>query len=140
MTTAERVVVGSATVALAGLLTMWAVVAPTYRASDEPMHVSTTMRLAESGRYPAPGRALMDPAVLASYRWVNYFGATDRAPKLERAARLAHPPSMAALGAPDARRPRTAVDQMTQHPPAYYLVLAGAVRALRLDALDPTGR
>lgn len=138
MTHAERVVVVAATVALAGLLTMWAVIAPTYRSSDEPMHVSTTMRLAESGRYPAPGRALMDPSVLASFRWVDYFGATGRAPKPERAAPLAHPPSMAALGAPDAPRPRTDVDQMTQHPPAYYLVLAGAVRALRLDALDPT--
>ena len=129
----------AATVVLAGLLALWAVVAPTYRSSDEPMHVSTTMRLAESGRYPAPGRALMDPSVLASFRWVDYFGATGRAPTPERVARLAHPPSMVALGAPDAPRPRTDVDQMTQHPPAYYLVLAGAVRALHLDALSPTG-
>ncbi len=138
VTAAERVVVAAATVALAGLLAMWAVVAPTYRASDEPMHVSTTMRLAESGRYPAPGRALMDPAVLASFRWVDYFGATGRAPKPEQAVRLAHPPTMVALEAPDAPRPRTDVDQMTQHPPAYYLALAAAVRALHLDALGPT--
>ena len=138
MTGAERVVVLAATVVLGGLLSMWAVVAPTYRSSDEPMHVSTTLRLAESGRYPAPGRALMDPSVLASFRWVDYFGATGRAPKPERAAPLAHPPSMVALAAPGAPRPRTDVDQMTQHPPAYYLVLAAAVRALRLDALGPT--
>ena len=135
----EGYAAAAATALLAGLLLMWTVVTPAYRASDEPMHVSTAVRLAESGRYPEAGRALMDPAVLASYRWVNYFGASGRAPALERSPGLAQPPSMSQLEAPDVPRPRTAIDQMTQHPPGYYLVLAGAIRLLSLDGSSPTG-
>ena len=120
-------------------MVIWAVVAPAYRASDEPMHVSTTLRLAESGRYPPPGRALMDPSVLASFRWVSYFGRGGRGPTVEQPAALSQPPSMRELAGPDVPRPRTAIDQMTQHPPAYYLLLAGAVRLLHLDDASPTG-
>lgn len=117
---------------------MWSVVAPAYRASDEPMHVSTALRLAESGRYPPPGRALMDPSVLASFRWVSYFGKGGRVPAVERPAALARPPSMRALSGPGVARPKTDIDQMTQHPPGYYLLLAGATRLLRLDSESPS--
>lgn len=129
--------VGCSTVLLGAVLAAWALLTPTYRAPDEPMHVSTTLRLAEYERYPAPGRAQMDPAVLASYRWVRYFGIRGRTPVVELPPLQANPPSMRALAAPGVARPRTAIDQMTQHPPAYYLYLAGGVRALGLDALPP---
>ena len=128
-----------ATVLFAGLLALWCVVAPPYRAADEPMHISTTLRLADSGRYPAPGRALMDPGVLASYGWVDYFGAGGRRPATVRPDYLAHAPSMRALRSPQAPRPATAIDQMTQHPPGYYLLMAGAVRLLHLQDLTPYG-
>lgn len=139
LTTPERFAALAATTLLAGLLLMWVVVTPAYRSSDEPMHISTTLRLAESARYPAPGRALMDPSVLASYRWVSYFGATGRAPTLQRPPALAHPPSMRALSAPQVPRPRTDIDQMTQHPPGYYLLLAAVVRLLQLQDASPYG-
>ncbi len=139
LTVAERRAAIAATVLLAALMVMWSVVAPAYRASDEPMHVSTTLRLAESGRYPPPGRALMDPSVLASFRWVNYFGKGGRGPTVERPAALSQPPSMQTLSGPDVPRPKTDIDQMTQHPPAYYLLMAGAVRLLHLDDSSPTG-
>jgi len=139
LTVAERRAAAAATVLLAALMMMWSVVAPAYRASDEPMHVSTTLRLAESGRYPPPGRALMDPSVLASFRWVSYFGKGGRGPTVEQPVALSQPPSMQALSSPDVPRPKTDIDQMTQHPPAYYLLMAGAVRLLQLDDSSPTG-
>lgn len=139
MTSAQRWAALSATGLLAGLMLMWTVVTPAYRASDEPMHVSTALRLAESARYPVPGRALMDPSVLASFRWVNYFGASGRAPAVQRPEALAHPPSMQALSGPQVPRPKTDIDQMTQHPPGYYLLMAGGVRLLGLDDAGPYG-
>ena len=139
LTVAERRAAVAATVLLAALMVMWSVVAPAYRASDEPMHVSTTLRLAESGRYPPPGRALMDPSVLASFRWVNYFGRAGRVPTVDRPAALSQPPSMHELSGPNVPRAKTDIDQMTQHPPGYYLLMAGAVKALRLDDASPNG-
>ena len=137
LTLAERRSTAAATLLLAALMMMWSLVAPAYRASDEPMHVSTTLRLAESGRYPPPGRALMDPSVLASFRWVRYFGRAGRVPTIEQPVGLSQPPSMQALSGPDVPRPKTDIDQMTQHPPGYYLLMAGAVRLLHLDGASP---
>ncbi len=136
---AERFAALTATTLLAGVLVVWALVAPAYRASDEPQHVSTTLRLAETGRFPAPGRALMDPSVLASAKWVDYFGSSGRQAHDVRPPDLLDPPSMRALGGPGVQRPATAVDQMTQHPPGYYLLLAGVVRALGLYDATPDG-
>ncbi|HEX8498059.1 MAG TPA: DUF2142 domain-containing protein, partial [Actinomycetales bacterium] len=129
--------VGCSTVLLGAVLAAWALLTPTYRAPDEPMHVSTSLRLAEYERYPAPGRAQMDPAVLASFRWMRYYGIRGRTPVIEQPANVSAAPSMQRLAAPDVARPNTAVDQMTQHPPGYYLYLAGGIRLLGLDALPP---
>lgn len=129
----------AATALLGGLMLVWSVLAPAYRASDEPMHVSTTLRLADSGRYPPPGEALMDPSVLASFDWVSYLGRAGRVPTVEQPEALSQPPSMQQLSGPDVPRPATDVDQMTQHPPGYYLLMAGAVRLLSLDEASPSG-
>lgn len=118
-------------------MTMWTVVAPAFRAPDEPMHVSTILRLADTGRYPPAGQAMMVPSVLASYGWVNYFGMHNRQPTVVRPGFLAHPPPVEQLSGPNVKRAGPAVDQMTQHPPGYYLVLAGAVRVLQLERLPP---
>lgn len=133
----ERRAVSAATVLLGGLMMIWTLVAPAYRAADEPMHVSTVMRLAQTGTYPPAGRALMNPAVLASYTWVKYFGYSGRKATTERPAKLSHPPSMQQLSGKDVKRPKPAVDQMTQHPPAYYLILAASVRLLHLERSSP---
>ena len=135
----ERRAVVSATALFAGLLVVWAMLAPSFRAADEPMHVSTVMRLAQTGTFPPPGRALLNPSVLSASKWVNYFGSTGSEPTVERPPDLAHPPSMRQLSGPDPERPRTAVDQMTQHPPGYYLLMAGVVDLLQLDDASPSG-
>jgi len=134
----EQLGAGAATMLLAALLGVWTMLTPAYRGPDEPQHVSTVLRLATGGGYPAPGDAYMDPAVLSSYRWVDYWGRQGRVPKTERPARLAHPPSMRSLRAPDAPRPPTGIDQMTQHPPGYYALLAGVVKVFGLEGASPT--
>jgi 4-amino-4-deoxy-L-arabinose transferase-like glycosyltransferase len=44
---------------------------------------------------------------------------------------------MESLRSPDAPRPHASGDQMTQHPPGYYALLAGAVKALGLEGASP---
>ncbi|MGW5362338.1 hypothetical protein [Actinopolymorpha pittospori] len=125
----------AATSLLAGLLCAWSVLTPAYRPPDEAQHLSTALRLATGGGYPPHGQALMDPAVLASYRWVGYTG--PRVQLTPRPPALAEPPSMASLRAPGLPRPATSVDQMTQHPPGYYALLAAAINGLGLDGASP---
>jgi hypothetical protein len=133
----ELLGVGSATALLAAVLCMWSVVTPAYRGPDEPQHLSTTLRLATGGGYPPFGKALMDPGVLSSFQWLDYRGRIGRTPRVERPPQLAQPPSMESLRSPDAPRPPTGGDQMTQHPPGYYALLAGAVNALGLNGASP---
>ncbi len=135
-----RRAVVAATVLLAAVLAGWSLLTPVYRGADEPMHVSTSLRLAESGTYPAPGRAQMQPSVLGSFYFVQYYGFSGRRPVSVQEPRFADAPSMDALADPSSpHRAQPAIDQMTQHPPLYYLLLAGVIRLLHLDGLGPVG-
>jgi 4-amino-4-deoxy-L-arabinose transferase-like glycosyltransferase len=134
---AQRWAVVAATVLLGSLLAAWALLTPAFRGADEGMHVSTTIRLAESGRYPEPGRAMVEPSIRAAYQWVEYFGREARTPVVARQVWQYDPPSMELLSAPTMPRRPPAVDQMTQHPPGYYLLLAGAYRQLDLHSTGP---
>lgn len=135
----------TALVTLTGVL--WAVLTPAFRAPDEPQHVNSVLRLAYGGGWPAAGQALVGPAVDA---------ARDQA-ALETDLPGRHfdredvPPFVAVTPVPDRDRPvvgadnatadpvpagtstrhlpKTAVDQMTQHPPLYYAAAALALRA-----------
>ncbi len=125
----------AATALLATVLTISAVLIPGYRAPDEPQHLSTALRLATGGGYPAPPNVPIDPAVLASQ---PIFGFTDRHDwQPEQVRPPGELPSMRALGAPGADRPPAYGDQMAQHPPAYYAVLAVAIRLLGLNDSTP---
>jgi 4-amino-4-deoxy-L-arabinose transferase-like glycosyltransferase len=134
----------TASVMLTGVL--WTVLAPPFRAPDEPQHVNSVLRLAYGGGWPAAGEALVGPAV---------DEARDQA-KLETDLPGRHfdrddvPPFIAVLPVPDGDRfvvdtgnaladpvpagtstrhlPEDAVDQMTQHPPLYYAVAALVLR------------
>lgn len=129
---------------------LWAALTPAFRAPDEPQHVNSVLRLAYGGGWPPAGEALVGPAVDAARDQAAL--ATDVPGRhLDREgvpAFVGVPPT------PDAERgtvtggnaladplpPRTdtrhldttAVDQMTQHPPLYYAVAAGVLRATGL--------
>jgi 4-amino-4-deoxy-L-arabinose transferase-like glycosyltransferase len=134
----------TALVTLTGVL--WAVLTPAFRAPDEPQHVNSVLRLAYGGGWPAPGEALVGPAVAAARdqaaletdlpgrhfdRWdvPQYIAATpvpdrDR-PVVDAGNALADP---VPPGTSTRHLPKTAVDQMTQHPPLYYALSALVLR------------
>jgi hypothetical protein len=129
---AQRWAVVAATVLLGSLLAAWALLTPAFRGADEGMHVSTTIRLAESGRYPEPGRAMVEPSIRAAYQWVEYFGREARTPVVARQVWQYDPPSMELLSAPT--MPRAATRSRPDDPaPTGLLPAAGR----RLPATRP---
>ncbi|WP_454859824.1 DUF2142 domain-containing protein [Promicromonospora soli] len=138
----------TAVVTLTGVL--WAALAPPFRAPDEPQHVNSVLRLAYGGGWPAAGEALVSPAVDVARAQAEL--ATDLPGR--HFDRVDAPPFMAIPPVPDRDRPvvdagnaladplpagtstrhlpKTAVDQMTQHPPLYYAVAALVLRGTGL--------
>ena len=138
----------TALVVLTGVL--WAVLAPPFRAPDEPQHVNSVLRLAYGGGWPSAGEALVGPAVDAA----REQAALDTDLPGRHYDRVDVPPFIAVPPVPDDDRPvvdagnaladplppgtstrhlpKTAVDQMTQHPPLYYAVAALVLRGTGL--------
>ena len=122
------------TVLWAALLVGWVQLTPLYRAADEPTHVDLVLHLADGGAYAAPGTLEVDPRVRASFPLARLstaerpelpahvplpFDSTDVPPRDVPYASLPAAPDLPSY-----------VNQMTQHPPLYYLLLAGASRVL----------
>jgi 4-amino-4-deoxy-L-arabinose transferase-like glycosyltransferase len=135
-------VVGLATVMFYGIMMIWACVTPDYRAPDEPQQVSTTLRLAYVHSYPAPGDARIYLPVKASYADVGFGGIglntiIGLAPLHRPTSKQLTSETMRQLGAaePSAVTPYD-YDQMTQHPPGYFAVMAVAARAF--NVIDKT--
>lgn len=105
---------GVVTAAWVGFLLLFAFVTPVFGAPDEPAHVDAAFRLALGLGWPAPG----DMHYLAAIRQVveNPVPAMDRTTV---SALLARYPGDSA-----------AIDQMSQHPPTYYLVAALVLKAI----------
>lgn len=137
--------------ALVGLLgALWSVVVPQMRAPDEAAHVDLVMHLAEGSGYPSyDGRYIGAEVGLASKRYLA--DSRHRWPRFDAADAPARGrrPGVDDLGGtapdprarpPDARRPDHpyVYNQMPQHPPLYYLAMAGVVRLER--ALLPGDR
>jgi hypothetical protein len=134
--------VALATALLYGVLVIWACVTPDYRAPDEPQQVSTTLRLAYWHSYPAPGDARIFPAVKGSYHDVGFGGIglntiIDLGPLHRPSSDQLTDETMAEIGA-GASSTVTPYDydQMTQHPPGYFAVMA--VPARLFDVIDKT--
>jgi 4-amino-4-deoxy-L-arabinose transferase-like glycosyltransferase len=135
-------VVGLATVMFYGIMVIWACVTPDFRAPDEPQQVSTTLRLAYVHSYPAPGDARIYLPVKASYGDVGFGGIglntiIGLAPLHRPTSTQLSSKTMRELGAaaPTAVTPYD-YDQMTQHPPGYFAIMAVVARAF--DVIDKT--
>ncbi|MGJ9411300.1 DUF2142 domain-containing protein [Aeromicrobium sp. CF4.19] len=116
------------TLALFGVLTLWATLTPAFSTVDEPRHFNSVVRLVQGGGWPPPQTA---PILEATAVAESESGGTDPAqrghvPPQKRSAVLA-------LDAPESATPR--LDWMNQHPPTYYGLGAGVVMAI--DALTP---
>jgi hypothetical protein len=133
--------IAAATVLLYALLALWACLTPPFRAPDEPQHVSTILRLAYSHTYPAAGHAQLYPAVkgaepVLGFHIVGDF--LDTSP--EKAAPLTEhgPQTFRQLASQAGPYTLKDFDQMTQHPPGYYAVMAVPTRLFNL--IDDTPR
>ncbi len=139
----SRRLVAALTFLVVGVAATWALLTPPLRAPDEPQHLSSVLRLAYGGGWPAPGDAALAPAVEQARddvaletdvpgRWVNrravpQFATATIVPGVERA----RVDASAALAQEAPTGPED-VDQMTQHPPLYYALGAGVLRVTGL--------
>lgn len=126
------------TLAVALWAVAWAVLTPGFRSPDEQNHLNSVVRVAYGGGWPAPGDAHFAPVVEqavaeAAYpadlpgRWryrpqETQFVELTPVPATERVRITAEN----ALPAPGTS---ATVDQMTQHPPAYYALGAAVLHA-----------
>ncbi len=104
---------GALTAALLAVVTFWATLTPLYDAPDEPLHMNSAIRLAQGGGWPEPGDAEVSNMVLAA-RGEAGIPAADRSTFTELLA---------------ANPGYNGVDQMTQHPPLYYMYVAAVLSA-----------
>lgn len=119
------------------VLALYSALTPTYQAPDEPLHLDLVRVLAHGDGWPVHGTRLLDRQIDASFAVVDFDAAVrgegldaDAPPRSTR-------PAFAELGP---SRPVTVggFNQLTQHPPGYYVVAAAVLRGLeRLGAAAP---
>lgn len=105
---------GAITAAFVALVTFWGILTPIYDAPDEPLHLNSSIRLAEGWEWPDPGTAEVQNKVLAA-RGQQSTPAAERSTFAELAE--SHPGYHG-------------VDQMTQHPPLYYAYTGVVLRVI----------
>ena len=123
-----------ATLLWALLLVLWVQLTPLYRAADEPAHVDLVLHLLDGGAYEEPGRLTYDPRVRASLPLAGLsapeetdltalsplpFSTTEVPDRSASYDQLPVPPGLPPV-----------VNQMTQHPPLYYGLMAAGARLL----------
>ena len=120
------------TVLWATVLLGWLQLTPLYRAADETLHVDLVLHVLDGDGYPPAGELELDPAVRASYPLAGL--SSEERPEL---ASL-FPLPLSSTDVPARERSFDELEplpglpvihnQMTQHPPLYYGLLAGAAR------------
>lgn len=117
-TRGERWAIAAVTAAFLAVVAFWAFFTPLFDAPDETLHVNSALRLAEGGGWPDPGTAPFQ-AMIQDAREEAAWPAEERTTFAE--LRAADPGS-------------DGFDQMTQHPPTYYLYVSLFLRAI--DVMD----
>ena len=117
----EWVVVAAVTATFGLLLVLWAALVPTFQAPDERAHFDAAVHVAIGDGWPDPG----DLRVLDAVQQAAVEPRPDDAPTMGELLRST-----------DASSSDT-VDQMTQHPPTYYVVAAGVLHLVHFEALRP---
>jgi 4-amino-4-deoxy-L-arabinose transferase-like glycosyltransferase len=114
----EAITIAAVTVAFALALVLWALLTPAFGAPDEINHFDAVVQLALGHGWPDPARLHFLNATLALKTEAASVAAADR-------------PSFAALLA---AHPGTGlVNQMSQHPPTWYALAAGALRLVGFE-------
>ena len=113
---------------------------PGFRAPDELQHVNSVVRMAEGGGWPRPGDTRVRNEVLEALRLsgavLDAPGRTFRGRARSRRERRGSPTSRHPRGRgsfhamDDGSAPSGPIDQMTQHPPAYYAFASLVYRAV----------
>jgi 4-amino-4-deoxy-L-arabinose transferase-like glycosyltransferase len=121
------------------LLLGWALLSQSLRAPDEPQHANSVVRLMYGGGWPAPGDARFGAGpetVLSEAGFSTWLPGSTRPPG---------PAFTDVVPTPDDARTvidegnalpvpgETRYDQMTQHPPLYYAVVAEVLKLIGLD-------
>lgn len=127
------------TMLVAAWTLVWAILTPAFRSPDEQNHVNSVLRVAHGGGWPPPGEARFSPVIEQAVEEAAYpadlpgryahresarqFVDVTPVPREERA----RVDAASALPAATAE-----IDQMTQHPPAYYALGAAVLRVTGL--------
>ena len=117
------------------LLLAYSVLLPTYRAPDESLHVDLAHLFSEEFRYPAWDERDTGAGILNSLNIVQYHTGSRN---LEASAALSKDdrPSINELD----EQPRArGINQISQHPPLYYVVAGTLERGAELVMGDPIG-
>ena len=116
----------------AGVLLGWLQLTPLYRAADETLHVDLVLHVLDGDGYPPAGALELDPEVRASYPLAGL--SSEERPEL---ASL-YPLPLSTTDVPSREQSFDELEpvpglpdisnQMTQHPPLYYGLVAGAAQ------------
>lgn len=138
-----RLALALITLAATTVSVCWALLTPSFRAPDEAQHLNSALRLAHGGGWPQPGTALLSPGVATAREEaaldsdvpgryldrpdVPAFVRTTPVPDAERTVVGPGNGLIAALSPETDTSTWNAskIDQMTQHPPLYYVGAAG---------------
>jgi hypothetical protein len=108
------------------LLASWALLLPIYRSADEPWHVDAAKYIGKNAAWPGLRQMRLQQDVWRSLRYVGLSKGPYAYSRLleKRATPRDQRPSFSEIGG-DLRTGTN--NQMTQHPPAYYILAAGAM-------------
>lgn len=115
------------------VLGVYSILLPTYRAPDEPLHVDLAHHWSSDFDYPAWNDRTTSDGIINSLFLVHFparaahLTAAEAPPKDDR-------PSYEEL---DGTPSRGGINQLTQHPPLYYVIAGTAERATELVIGDP---
>jgi len=118
----ELLVVLAVTAGFAIVLFLWAAVVPAFQAPDEKAHFDAAVHVAIGDGWPDPGH-------------LHVLEAVDRAAGTEDPSAS---PTMGELLDQTGAGQTDTVDQMTQHPPTYYVVAAGVLHLVHFESLQPS--